>query len=343
MMKTEKTQTEAPAQAVLMQMIMGFMLSQAVYVAAKLGIADLLKERPRSAYDLARETGTDGRSLYRVMRALSSAGIFSEVDEGYFALTPLGEGLRSDAPGSLRAASIFMGEGWHMRAWGEIMYSVKTGQTSFEHVYGKPYFPYIGEHAEEARIFDDAMTSMSAYVAPAITAAYDFKGIRQLVDVAGGHGRLLASVLKANPQMKGILFDIPQVTEGALKLMAQEGVADRCEIIAGDFFASVPRGADAYLMKHIIHDWEDERALRILCNCHRAMAPDGKLLLVEMVIPEGDAPSPGKFLDLEMILFTGGQERTENEYRVLLAKAGFELTKVTQTASPMSVIEARRV
>ncbi|MEA2172569.1 MAG: hypothetical protein QOD00_161 [Blastocatellia bacterium] len=343
-MKIEKNQTEAaPPQAALMGMIMGFMLSQAIYVAAKLGVADLLGEQPRSVHDLAGETKTDERSLYRVMRALASAGIFSEVDDGYFALTPLAEGLRSDAPGSLRASAIFMGADWHLRAWGDIMHSVRTGQTAFEHVYGKPFFPYIGEHKEEASIFDNAMTSMSAHVAPAITAAYDFTGIRQLVDVAGGHGLLLASILKANPMMRGILFDVPQVTEGALKVMSREEVSERCEIIAGDFFASVPQGADAYLMKHIIHDWEEPLALKILGNCHRAMAPNGKLLLVEMVIPEGDAPSPGKLLDLEMLIFPGGQERTESEYRALLAKAGFELTTVTQTASPMSVIEARRV
>jgi ubiquinone/menaquinone biosynthesis C-methylase UbiE len=343
-METQKSQTETPPpQDVLMQMIMGFMLSQAIYVAAKLGIADLLKEKPGSAAALAKETGTDERSLYRVLRALAGAGIFSEVDEGYFGLTPLAECLRTDAPGSLRASSIFMGEDWHLRPWGDIMHSVKTGQTAFEHVYGKPFFPYIGEHREEARVFDDAMTSMSSFVAPAITAAYDFKGIETLVDVAGGHGLLLASILKANPAMKGILFDVPQVTEGARRVMSQEEVSERCQIIAGDFFSSVPKGADAYLMKHIIHDWDDERALKILGNCHRAMRADGKLLLVEMVIPQADEPSPGKFLDLEMLIFPGGLERTEAEYRALLAKAGFELTNITPTQSPMSVVEARRV
>lgn len=357
-MKTEKIEAEGamvavadaplpgpPPQAALMQMIMGFMLSQAIYVAAKLGIADLLNDEPMSAEELAQETETDARSLYRVLRALASAGIFSEVEERRFALTPLAEVLRSDAQGSLRASAIFMGEDWHLRPWVDIMHGVKTGRTSFEHVYGKEYFPYIyePEHREEARVFDEAMTSMSSYVSPTIAAAYDFRGIDHLVDVGGGHGLLLASILKANPQMKGVLFDAPQVAEGALKLMAQEGLTERCAVAAGDFFEAVPEGADAYIMKHIIHDWDEERALRILKNCHRAMQPHGRLLLVEMVLPEGDAPSPGKFLDLEMLLLAGGQERTEEEYRTLLAKAGFELTSVTPTQSPMSIVEARRV
>jgi hypothetical protein len=272
---------------------------------------------------------------------LASAGIFKETDPDAFGLTPLAETLLSDAPGSLRATAIFMGEGWHLRPWGDIMYSVQTGRPAFENIFGQPIFAYLGEHADEARVFNNAMTSFSASVVEAIVAAYDFKGIERVVDIAGGHGRLISAILKANPRMKGILFDVPSVIKDAPALLTAEGVADRCETATGDFFKAVP-GGDAYIMKHIIHDWNDECAHRILRNCHRVMRTGDRVLLVEMIVPEGNEPGPGKFIDLEMLLFTGGCERTRAEYATLFNRAGFELTSITPTASPYSIIEAVR-
>jgi SAM-dependent methyltransferase len=338
----QSTEIQPPPSELMTQMIMGFMQSQAIYVAAKLGIADLLKDKPKSSAELAEATGVDARSLYRVLRALSSTGIFAETDTDSFGLTPLAETLRSDTPGSMRAMAVYMGEEWHMRPWNDIMYSVQTGRPSFDHIFGQPAFPYLAEHPDDARIFNDAMTSFSASVVEAIVAGYDFSSIERIVDIAGGHGRLISSILKANPQMKGILFDVASVIEGAHPLLASEGVAERCELAAGDFFEAVPGGGDAYIMKHIIHDWDDERALKILQNCHRVMRADGRVLLVEMVVPEGNEPGPGKFIDLEMLLFTGGCERTEDEYAALFKRAGFELTRITPTQSAYSIIEAVR-
>lgn len=333
---------QPPPSAVMTQLIISFMQTQAIYAAAKLGIADLVKDKPKTSAELAQATGVDARSLYRLLRALSSIGVFTEVDPDSFGLTSLAETLRSDVPGSLRGTAIYMGEEWHMRPWNDIMYSVQTGRPSFERIFGLPVFPYFAGHPEDARVFNDAMTSFSSSIVAAIIAAYDFSSIERIVDVAGGHGMLISAILKANPQMKGILFDQPAVIEKAGALLEAEGVADRCEMVAGDFFESVPGGGDAYIMKHIIHDWDDERSLAILRNCHRVMRSDDRVLLIEMVVPPGNAPGPGKFLDLEMLLFTGGCERTEEEYAALFERAGFRLTRITPTQSPYSVIEAVR-
>lgn len=333
---------DAPPSAQLLRMIFSFMTSQAISVAAKLGVADLLEGEAKSADELAQATGVQARPLYRILRALASVGIFAEDDARRFRLTPLAEPLRSDAPDSLRALSIFFGADWHWRVWSELSYSAQTGQPAFERIYGKPYFDYLAENPAPARIFDNAMTSFSASVGAAVIDAYDFTGIKKLVDVGGGHGLLLASILEKYPRMTGVVFDAPTVIEGAKDLIKARGVEGRCQTVGGDFFTSVPPGGDAYIMKHIIHDWEDERALTILKNCHRAMTEDGKLLVVEMVIPEGNAPSLGKFLDLEMLLFLHSYERTEAEYRALFERAGFRLTRIVPTGMPHSVIEAVR-
>jgi ubiquinone/menaquinone biosynthesis C-methylase UbiE len=334
------SQQAPPTQAVLMQMISGFMISQALYVVTKLGIPDLLAERPRGVEELARETHTHAPSVYRFMRALAGCGVFAETDEGLFRLTPLSELLRADAPGSQRDFAIFMGEEWHWRVWGEALYSARTGHPAWERVHGSEVFPYFAENPEAAEVFDRAMTSLSRMVAAEVVEGYDFSSVRNLVDVAGGHGSLLAAVLKANAHLTGVLFDVPSVIKGAAEVLDDEGVLARCELVWGDFFESVPVGADAYLMKHIIHDWDDERALLILRNCHRAMASDGRLLLVEMVIAPGNEPHFGKIQDLEMLVAPGGRERTEAEYRKLLAEAGFKLTRIIPTKSPMSIVEA---
>jgi hypothetical protein len=325
-----------------MQMFFGFMVSDSLSAAAKLGVADLLKGGPKGADELARESGVHARSLYRLLRALASVGVFSQDTGGRFRLTPLGGPLRSDDPDSLRSFMIFMGTDWHHRTWADLPYSIQTGRPAFERLYGKPYFDYLAEHPEPAQVFHDAMTSLSASSGRAVAEAYDFSGVGRLVDVGGGHGLLLASVLAKYPEMRGVLLDAPQVIEGAKGLIEGGGLAGRVEAVAGDFFESVPAGGDAYIMKHIIHDWDDERAATILGNCREAMAEGGRLLVVEMVIPEGDAPSPGKFLDLEMLLFMRSFERTEAEYRELFGSAGFELTRVVPTPSPYGVIEGVR-
>jgi hypothetical protein len=331
---------DAPPAVVLTQMLSAPLVTQALRVVAELGVADLLTKGARSVDELAAETGTHAPSLYRFMRALASCGVFAETGEArVFELTPMAELLRSDVEGSLRDLAIFMGADWHWQVWGDAVYSAQTGKVAWEHVHGTEVFPYFAEHAGAARVFDNAMTSLSKMVAKAVVAAYDFSSIGKLADIAGGHGSLLAAILRANPHMRGLLFDVPQVIAGARECLEAEGVSQRSELASGDFFESVPAGADAYLMKHIIHDWDDARALSILKNCYRAMPETGKLLLVEMVVPKGNEPHFGKIQDLEMLLSPGGLERTEAEFRALFDAAGFELTRIIPTASPMSVIE----
>ncbi|HEX8847727.1 MAG TPA: methyltransferase [Pyrinomonadaceae bacterium] len=332
---------EMPPQMVLLQMITGAWISQLIYVAARLRIADLLKDGPKSADELAQATDSHAPTLYRVLRALASCGIFAEDDAQRFTLTPLAETLQT-GPNSLRAMALHLGEtpSWH--AWGDLLQSVKTGKTAFLLANGVEIFDYYAEHPESLEPFNEAMTNFSETVIPAIVKAYDFSSINKLVDVGGGHGSLLAAILKANPQMTGILFDLEQAAAGARQRLGLEGVADRSEVIAGSFFDSVPAGGDAYLMKHIIHDWDDERATAILKNCHRAMADSGKLLLIEAAVAPGNEPSLGKLMDINMLVLPGGRERTEKEYADLFAAAGFKLTKVTPTESPVSVIEGMK-
>ncbi|MBL8797823.1 MAG: methyltransferase [Planctomycetia bacterium] len=337
---------ELPPSAALINLISGTWVTQLIYVAAKLGLADRLRDGPKPVEELASATGMDPQSLYRVLRALASFGVFRETAPRCFELTPLAHCLRSDVPDSLQAVAVFYGEPWHRAAWSSLLHSVKTAQPAFNHVAGEPFFEHVQKHPEVAAIFDQAMTNFSGMAIGAVLAAYDFTGIGKLVDVAGGHGSLLAAILQAYPAMRGVLFDMPTVIDGARQkqLLEQAGVADRCELVGGDFFRAVPAGADGYLMKHIIHDWSDDHALNILRNCRRAMSPSGRLLLVEMVIPPGNEPHFGKLLDLEMLVMTqGGRERTESEYRALLAAAGFELTRIVPTRSPASVIEGQPI
>ncbi|MFL6331793.1 MAG: methyltransferase [Pyrinomonadaceae bacterium] len=331
-----------PPAAVLTQMAFGALLTQALYVAARLGIADLLAAGPRPVAELAAETETHERSLYRVLRSLAGAGVFAEVAPQTFGLTPLAEPLRADAPGSLRSGIIFMGEEWHFNVWANMLHSVRTGKPAWGQTHGAEVFEYFAAHPDHAEIFNGAMTDMSVGTAPAVVEAYDFSGIRRLADIAGGHGYLLAQILKANPNLSGVLFDVAPVVEGAAALLGREGVSSRVERVAGDFFASVPR-ADAYIMKHIIHDWDDERASLILKTINAAMGADGRVLIVESVVPEGDGPHYSKVLDLEMLTSPGGIERTAEEYAALLASAGLQLSRIIQTRSPFSIIEAVKV
>lgn len=333
------TETTPPG-AFLTQILLGSVASQAVYVAAKLGIADQLAAGPKSVEELAKATNTDAPSLYRVLRALASIGVFTEQDGRQFALTPNAEPLRSDASDSLRDVAIFWGEDWHWEVWGKILYSVRTGKSAWAQSHGDEVFAYFEKNQEAGEIFNRAMSSFSSVATQAVIDAYDFAGIETLVDIAGGHGRMLTAILEANPKMRGVLFDLPHVIDGAREQFAASTAAERVEFAAGDFFASVPQGGDAYIMKHIIHDWDDERALAILKNIKQAMKPGGRVLLVEAIIADGNNQDFGKLLDIEMLVSPGGKERTANEYRELFADAGLKLSRIVPTKSPYSVIEA---
>ncbi|MBI5686949.1 MAG: methyltransferase [Verrucomicrobia bacterium] len=324
----------------LLQMITGFWTSQAVLVAAKLGIADLLKDGPKPCAELARSAGVRPQALYRLLRALASVGVFREEEEGCFGLTPLGARLQTGVPGSLRAFTLF--QEYQYRAWEAVLHSLRTEETTFDKVQGQPLFPYLAAHPAVAAVFNEGMTNLTAQVAAAVVAAYDFAQFGTLVDVGGGAGILLTRILKANPALRGVLFDVPHVAENAKSRMAEAGLSDRCAIAAGDFFQAVPPRGDAYLLKWIIHDWDDERAITILKHCHSAMTERGKLLVIEAVLPPGNAPFFHKWLDLTMLVVTGGRERTEGEYRALYEAAGFRLTRIIPTASEMSVIEGVR-
>jgi ubiquinone/menaquinone biosynthesis C-methylase UbiE len=331
-----------PPEAFLTQLAFGALMTQALYVAAKLGLADLLAAGPKSVSEMAAATDTHERALHRILRSLAGVGVFRESDPEVFELTPLAGPLRSDAPSSLRNGMIFMGEEWHWRVWGDLLYSVRTGKPGWGRIHGGEVFDYFAVNPEHAEIFNRAMTDMSMATAPAIVEAYDFSGIRTLADIAGGHGYLLAQVLKAHPGMKGILFDMQSVISGADAVLEREGVQGRVEKLSGDFFASVPAGADAYIMKHIIHDWDDQRARKILRNIREVLPPDGKVLIVEAVVPEGNEPHYSKLLDLEMLSSPGGLERTAREYRELLAASGLRLTRIVPTTIPFSIVEAVR-
>ncbi len=320
------------------RMISGYWISQAIYAAAKFGIADHLVAGPRDIQDLAAETSTHPESLYRLLRALASVGVFVEVEPRRFALTPLAEPLRSDVPGSKRALSLMMGaEQFH--SWSEIEYSIRTGQKAFDKVYGEPIFDYLGKHPEQAAIFDAAMVGIHGRETDDVLDAYDFSSIKVLADIGGGNGSQLIRMLARHTQMQGLLFDLPHVVARAAQLVEAAGLAVRCRLEAGDFFAAVPAGADAYLMRHIIHDWNDEQCRTILRNIHAVLPERGRLLVIESVIPPGNDPFGGKLLDLVMLLIPGGKERTADEYADLFASAGFALSRIVATAGEISVIE----
>src|SRR5687767_9121657 len=340
----EITKQELPPQAVMMQMVMGFITSQAVSVAAKLYIADHLKNGAKTVEELAEATGTHAPSLYRLMRALTSAGVFSKDAENRFSNTALGEVLRSDHPESIRGAAHMICDREHWNAHGNMLQSVKSGETAFDYTFGKPIFPYLAENPEPAEIFDNAMTSFSTAIAKAVTATYDFSEAGTIADIGGGHGLLLSTVLASNPQAKGVLFDQPYVVEAASEVLENAGVSERVERVGGDFFSEIPVKADIYLMKFIIHDWNDEQSLTILKNLAKSAEPGARLLLVETVVEEDDSiPSISKVMDLNMLAMTGGKERTPSEYAELFEQTGFKLTNVILTPSPLQIVEAIKV
>jgi hypothetical protein len=329
-----------PAQTIF-QLATGYIISAALQTAVKLGVADHLANGSQSVAELAAATRTNEDALYRVLRVLAMAGVFEETAGRRFALTPASELLRSDRPG-LRDMALWISSPFHFRVYSNALESVRTGQPASEKMLGVPVFEYLARDAELSEIFNNAMTSFSGLIMPAVLEAYDFSGIDVLVDVAGGHGGILTAVLQKYPAMRGILMDIDHVIAGAHPKIAAQNVQDRCTAVAGDFFKSVPPGGDAYIMKHIIHDWDDQRASVILRNIRTALAGrrHGKVILLEAVIQAGSAPDLGKLLDLEMLMMPGGRERTADEFRALFAKSGFEMTRIVPTKSPLNVIEA---
>jgi hypothetical protein len=331
-----------PAQQVL-QVATGYMASSCLYAAITLNVADHLKNGPKNMAELAAATDANEDALYRVLRVLASLGIFDEVAPRKFALTPAADLLRTDVPGSLRGMAVFLPDPMHYRIYGNVMHSLATGKPAADYTLGMPVFQYLEKDQAYSHVFNDAMTAMSAPVAGAAIEAYDFNDIGLLVDVAGGHGEVLMSILRACPSVKGIVADLGHVVDGAKPRIAKAGLADRMQAVACDFFQSVPAGGDAYIMKHIIHDWDDERASTILKNIATAMgAKKGRVILLESVIAAGNTPDFGKFIDIEMLLFPGGRERTADEFQSLFERSGFRMTKVVPTKSPLSVVEATR-
>jgi SAM-dependent methyltransferase len=330
----------SPERQLLGQMLVGPWIAQGIHVAAELGIADWLAEGPRTARELATLTGAHADSLYRLLRALASVGIFAQDDRGRFCLTPLAERLRSDAEESQRAFAIMAGAEFY-QTWGKLLHSVRTGEPGFQAAFGMPFFEYMTRRPERHRIYDAAMTGVHGVETDPMVEAYDFSACRTVVDVGGGNGLMLAAILKRHPGVRGILFDLPAVAERARPILAAQGLDGRCEVAGGDFFSEVPEGADAYVMRHVVHDWQDEDAAAILRNCREAMAPGGRILVVETVIPRGDAPCFGKWLDL-MMLLVAGRERTEGEFRALFARAGLRLGRIVPTSHEVSVIEGIR-
>jgi hypothetical protein len=330
---------ELPPRDALLQMTNAFQASQAIHVAATLGIADLLKDGPRHVDELAQTTGTHAPTLYRLLRALASVGVFAEQPDGRFGSTPLAEYLRTNAPRSLRAWAMQIGQQYLWTSWGHLLHSVRTGEPAFPKLHGTTAWEYRSAHPEEDAVFNAAMTALSAGVAEAIVQSYDFSGMDVLMDVGGGEGALLAAILAANPTLRGVLFDQPHVLTGANDLLERAGVADRCGVVSGSFFEAVPGGADAHLLKSIVHDWDDAATVKILRACRAAVANTGRLLVVEPIIRPGNEPDPAKFSDLNMHVMLGGQERTADDFERLYAEAGFRLSDIIRTGSLMAIIE----
>jgi hypothetical protein len=334
-----KTATHPP-QAQLIQMATAHCVSRLLYVVTQLNVPDYLAEGPRTAEELAKSTATHAPSLYRIIRTLASLGLFAEDAAHRFSLTPLSEALKTSAPGSMRATVLTIAGDLCTRSLDYLLYSGQTGKPGFDKAFSMPLFEWLASHPEHASLFSATMVGFHGAEPPAVAAAYEFSEFETIIDVGGSTGNLLATILGRYPEARGIFFDLPHVVPEAQALISGCGLADRIMIEAGSFFESVPAGGDAYLLSHIIHDWSEDQCLSILGNCRRAMKPSSRLLIIEMVLPTGDTPHPGKMLDIIMLTIPGGQERTEPEYRALLDKAGFRLTRVVPTKSAASVVEA---
>jgi hypothetical protein len=334
------TATDEPPTVALRRMTTAYWTSQVIYVTTKLGIPDLLANRPQTSEALATATHTHAPSLYRLLRAVASLGILEEDETRRFALTPRGTLLRSDVPGSMRAWAMLLGEPWFRSTWDNLLHSIRTGDAAFESVHGTDFWTYVERDKDADALFNSAMTSAAAIKANAAVKAYDFSEFGIVVDVGGGHGTLLAAILASHRQVRGILYDLPHVVEGAGAVLRGAGVANRCEIVSGSFFEKIPAGGDAYVLQTVIHDWDDEPSVRILQTCRRSMGEGAKLLLVEQVVPAGNDHHSSKFDDLNMLVFYRGHERTAEEFRALLATAGFTLSRILPTSFQWSVVEA---
>lgn len=331
--------TEAlPPEAQIVEVLMSQLASRLVYLTATLKLADHLAEGRRTAEELAALTGTHAPALYRILRTLASLGFFTEDADHRFALQPLGAVLKSGTPS--HATALVLGGDLVTRSLDNLLYSAQTGKTGFGRSFGVPLFDWLGANPTQASLFNDTMVGFHGMEPPAVAAAYDFSVFQTVADIGGSTGNLLAAILSRHPGPRGILFDLPHVVRDAPALLNERGLADRVRIEAGSFFEGVPAGADAYVFSHVIHDWNREQCLTILGHCRRAVAPGGRVLLVEMVLPEGDAPHPGKLLDMVMLTVPGGEERTPSEYSALLDQAGFRMTRVVPTASLASIVEA---
>jgi len=329
-----------PPHVQLIQMGVALWQARAVYAAAELGLADLLAKGERSTEDLARETGTHAPSLYRLLRALASCGLVTETARNRFASTPLGDALRDGAPGAARATILTIAGSWQWKAWDHFLHALRTGESGVQASFGKSLFDFLaGEPVHSAR-FNEAMVGMHGAVAPAVVAAFDFSRFKSVVDVGGGKGALLAAILKAHPALRGVLFDLPETGDDAGAYLAAAGLGARCAFQAGDFFQAVPASHDAYLLAHVLHDWNDDQAIAILRKCREAIPAGGRLLIIEAVLPDGDAPHHGKLMDLLMLTITGGAERGADQFANMLTRSGFRLAKVHPTTTHQSVIEA---
>jgi C-methyltransferase len=333
-------QRSAPAAAVMFELVLGAWVAQAIHAAAELGIADALAEGPLSLDDLAERVGADSDALRRLMRALISYGIFRQRRDGRYHLTALAGALRSGAPLSMYGWARLVGAPQHREHWSLLVESVKSGKAVLPQLRGKEAFDYLKDEPELAKVFNDAMTTLSGLAAVAVVAGYDFGRYRTIVDVGGGHGSLLSAILAATPNARGVLFDLPDVVAEALVLLREQGVEDRVRVEGGSFFDSVPSGGDAYVLKSVIHDWPEAQAVAILRNVRAAVGADATLLVVELVLPGHNRDFAGKWVDLEMLVQANGRERTAAEYRDLLKQAGFRMTRVVQTVAPFSIIEA---
>jgi hypothetical protein len=332
---------ELPEPVQLIRMVVGKWLSQCIHAAAKLGIADLLADGHKPLEELAAATGCQPQPLYRVLRALAAHGIFAELPDQRITLTPLAEYLRSDVPGSVRPMAIVAGDECMWRPYGHILHTLRTDEPAFTHVHGEDTWTYMAQRSELAAAFNDAMTAFSQQDAPVLARSFDFSRFGVITDVGGGHGYLLSAILRAHPRTSGVLFDQPHVVAGARPVLESAGVADRVTPVGGDFFRDVPAGADAYVLKTVLHDWKDEDAGTILRRIRSAIGDrdDVRLLLIEAVIPDGNAWHMGKLMDIEMLVNVGGVERTEEEWRTLLGDAGFAVVGVSPTIPPHSIIE----
>jgi hypothetical protein len=329
----------------MIQLATGYRLSQAIYVFTRLDIADLLANGPKTSEELAHAAGAHAPSLRRLLRVMTACAVVTEPSSGTFALAPSGRCLRRDAPDSVRSTVLLFGSENFWATWGDLLHCVRTGETAFSHLFGVAgTFDYLPSHPEDAALFNAGMADVAALTAKAIVAAYDFSSARILVDVGGGRGALISGILKAHPDLRGVLFDLPRVVDAARAELERAGIAHRCETVGGDLLSSIPRGGDVYLLSRVIHDWDDEKSILILKNCRAAMSPTSKLLLAERTIPEMIEPSAHTqaqlLSDLNMLVRNGGRERTDTEYGSLFGAAGLRLTRAIPTGVEIGLIEA---